>query len=71
MIAYVVMGNDYPDAVFSQSEEAAAYCTKQREKEEERNKREGRKFYAKIYWRVWAFEIDQKITLEKTFEPNI
>lgn len=42
---FVVMGNDYPDAVFDTEAAAEAYCAKQRPHND------------RIYWRVYEFEV--------------
>lgn len=50
MIIHVVMGNDFPDAVFSSETLAEEYCERRRVDD----RREGRR----IYWRVNSFEVD-------------
>lgn len=52
-VIYVVMRNDYPDAVFSTLERAEAYCTEKR-KEPPLNRRGS----SRIYWRVYDFVLD-------------
>jgi hypothetical protein len=42
---WVVMGNDYPDAVFSTEEAAEAHCALQRLKTK------------RIHWRVYGFAV--------------
>lgn len=49
MKVYVVMGNDFPDCVFSTEAAAEAYC--------ESKKAERREGYRRIYWRVYEFEV--------------
>lgn len=44
-IVYVVMGNDFPEAVYADQDKAEAFLAKERPK----NKH--------IYWRVYAFEV--------------
>jgi hypothetical protein len=46
---YLVMGNDFPEAVFTTREAAEAYCDRQKD----RDKAAGRR----IYWRVKEFEV--------------
>lgn len=48
---YVVMGNDYPSAVFSKKKRAEKYCDRMREN----NKLDGQR----IFWRVYEFEVDK------------
>lgn len=59
MTVYVVMGNDFPDAAFSTDEAATSYCRARELAEIERNNREGRRHYARVYWRVYKFEVDK------------
>jgi hypothetical protein len=47
---FVVMGNDYPDAVFTDGDEAEAYCAKKR--------REKRSQGHIIYWNLHEFTLD-------------
>jgi hypothetical protein len=47
---FVVMGNDYPDAVFSTLELAEAYCEKQRRQQREASR--------PVYWRPYPFVVD-------------
>lgn len=47
MLVYVVMGNDYPDAVFSTRSEAMEYCD------------EMKAITPKMYWRVIPFKLDE------------
>jgi hypothetical protein len=56
MMVYVVMGNDYPDAVFSTEEAAEAYCEKKRQAEKKENK--GKWQGPGIFWRVHHFQLD-------------
>ena len=49
MKVYVVMGNDFPDAVYAKEADARAYCEFRKQKDTE----EGRR----IYWRVYEFEV--------------
>jgi hypothetical protein len=55
MKVYVIMGNDYPDAVFRRKDEAEAYVTLKK-KEDEDNQRQG---HGKIYWRVYDFDLQE------------
>lgn len=57
---YVVMGNDYPSAVFSTEAAAEAYCkTATDEHEAEMRKMYGDKgFWSHIHYRAYDFEID-------------
>lgn len=45
---WVVMGNDFPDAVFSSEEKATAYCA-----EKKKEPSPG----ARIHWRSYEFEL--------------
>jgi hypothetical protein len=60
MTVYVVMGNDYPAAVFSTEEAAKTYCeTATAKHEAEMRKMFGaRGFWPRIYYRPYGFKID-------------
>jgi hypothetical protein len=47
---YVVMGNDFPDAVFDSEAAAEAYCETKRD--------EKRPWTRTIYWRVYEFTLN-------------
>jgi hypothetical protein len=52
---FVVMGNDFPAAVFTTEQAAEDYCVDQREETEAKRKRgEGS---GRIYWRVYPFDL--------------
>lgn len=53
MQVYVVMGNDFPDAVFDSEAAAEAYCEIQRMAD----KRAAAA--ATVYWRVYEFELQR------------
>lgn len=54
---YVVMGNDYPDAVFTTEAAAEAYCT-ERAAEDPRPKLRSSAFPApRVYWRYYDFPL--------------
>lgn len=49
MPVWVVMGNDFPDSVFDNSEAAERHCD---------SKRDGHETHARrIYWRVYKFQL--------------
>lgn len=50
MKTFVVMGNDFPDAVFASEDLAEAYCVEQR-------KLNGKNTTPHIYWKVYAFDL--------------
>lgn len=50
VIVYVVMGNGYPEAVFSVYDEARKFC-------EEKSKTQG----TRIFWRSYSFTIDEHV----------
>lgn len=50
MTVYVVMGNDFPAGVFSTQALADAYCESQKAEDAKRG--------ARIYWRVYEYELD-------------
>lgn len=50
MRVYVVMGNDYPEAVFSTPSAAEAFCRKKKAEREDR----------RIYWRDYDFVVDEQ-----------
>lgn len=57
----MVMGNDFPDAVFSTEEAARAFCEQQLRADREEDARNGRRSQIpRIYWRVWDYELDAK-----------
>lgn len=49
---FVVMGNDYPDCVFTTEKSAEAYC--------EGRRKEFQKGQARIYWRIYEFRLRGK-----------
>lgn len=57
MKVYIVMGNDYPDAVFTTEAAAATYCS---DKSAETPKLPGSRV-PRIYWRWYAFELQGAI----------
>lgn len=63
MKVYVVMGNDYPSAVFADEGDAKAACQRlmdeQREKHEAEDKRFGKKthYTPRIFWRHYGFDL--------------
>jgi hypothetical protein len=63
MRVHVVMGNDFPDAVFTSSETAEAYCEQKRAADRERDKRDGRPDYGspRIHWRAYDFELKEAL----------
>ncbi|TJW14426.1 MAG: hypothetical protein E5W82_10645 [Mesorhizobium sp.] len=53
---HVVMGNDFPAAVFEKKEDAETYCVARRA--------ENRPGYARIYWRVYNFPILRRVNVD-------
>lgn len=53
MKVYVVMGNDYPAAVYADEDAAATRCREEAAKNEKR-KLDG---YGAIYWRYYDFDL--------------
>lgn len=53
MTVYVIMGNDFPAAVYDNRAAANAHCERENAKNEERL-RDG---YGRIYWRVYEFPL--------------
>lgn len=51
MKVWVVMGNDFPDAVFFTKASAEAYC------ERKRDEPKIDPYHARIYWRHYEFEV--------------
>lgn len=49
MKVWVIMGNDYPDAVFDSKTEAEAYCTRKTVSAPQTRR--------KIYWRAYEFTV--------------
>lgn len=58
MQVWVVMSNDYPDAVFSNEAAAQAYCW-QKTKENEKDMVTGNS--RKIYWRAYDFVLNKHV----------
>jgi hypothetical protein len=56
MAVWVVMGNDFPDSVFSNSADAASYVARMYALEKKKQKG----FGPRIYWRSYRFEVDGK-----------
>jgi hypothetical protein len=54
-VMYVVMGNDFPDAVFDKLEAAEAYCVEKR-KEGPFNPSGS----PRVYWRVYDFYLNNE-----------
>lgn len=54
MKVWVIMGNDYPDAVALSEERADAYIKRKQEEELIRQRLSGSR--QKIYWRLYEFE---------------
>ena len=52
MKVYVIMGNDYPDAVFSSREVAEKFVA-----EKKKERKDG---LTPIYWRLYEFEMDAR-----------
>jgi hypothetical protein len=55
MKVYVVMGNDFPAAVFSTLEKSEIFCDEKR-KEDKMRKDQG--LGPPVYWRVYEFEME-------------
>jgi hypothetical protein len=55
MIVHVVMGNDYPEAVFTTARAAKKFCKKKAEEPASKNMSGA----IRIYWRVYAFELQK------------
>lgn len=53
MKVYVIMGNDYPEAVFRHKDEADAYVQLKKDEQVE-HKKLG---HGNIYWRSYEFEL--------------
>ncbi len=54
MRVYVVMGNDFPDAVFAKADDAEAYCKREDAKNIPHTQR--------IHWRFYDFELQDSLT---------
>jgi hypothetical protein len=61
MQVHVVMGNDFPDRVYTDEAMAEKFCNEQMALQ-----RRGLKSYERprIYWRVYSFELIEAVTLE-------
>lgn len=53
MKVWVVMRNDYPNAVFATSKAADAYCALKKEEPTSNHASGG----IRIYWRIYKFEV--------------
>ncbi len=58
-IVYVVMGNDFPEAVFTDPAEAQAFCDRRREEDAPITTRLMPS--PRIYWRFFPFKLDQLV----------
>lgn len=56
MSVFVVMGNDFPDAVFSTEEKADAYINLK--KDEEALRMASEQYPRRVYWRSYEFGLD-------------
>lgn len=54
---YVVMGNDFPAAVFDSGSAAEAYCLERKKQDE--TAAAGTRRLSRIYWRVYDFPLQQ------------
>jgi hypothetical protein len=63
---HVVMGNDFPDAVFADAADADAYCVKARADSIERLRQQWGQQYSGpgIHYRVYPFELKPKVAKE-------
>jgi hypothetical protein len=59
MKVFVIMGNDYPVAVFKDETAAEMFCEKKKA-ERERLTRDG--FEPRIYWRYYEFNLNEEKT---------
>jgi hypothetical protein len=57
---FVVMGNDFPAAVFSTKKRAEAYCDKRKAKDRTDDERRGDRLSSlpRIFWRSYEFELN-------------
>jgi hypothetical protein len=54
MIVYVIMGNDYPDSVFTSENKAKVYVKR-------KNAKDKKEFpHCRIFWRLYPFDLDGK-----------
>lgn len=56
---YVIMGNDFPSAVFDSEEKAEAHVAEMREQDKVRHQKEnpGMYYSPRIHWRHYEFEL--------------
>lgn len=54
---YVVMGNDFPEAVFDNEPAAEAYIALLKARDRVEQNSFGRNYMPRIYWRTYAFEV--------------
>lgn len=57
-VVWVVMGNDYPDSVFTEERDAEDYCAK-RTQENRDPKRPNDP--PRIYWRTYSFVVNERV----------
>lgn len=60
MKVFVVMGNDYPDAVFWH-ESAANRYVEDKKREDKVRQRDAGTIFSRIYWRVYDFELREDV----------
>ncbi len=60
MMVYVIMGNDYPEAVFTDIVQAQAFADRRRDEDRPITGRTA----SRVYWRVTPFELDHYATEE-------
>lgn len=60
---FVVMGNDFPSAVFSTEKLADDYCAKRREIERQdfHPTYSGEQYHTRVHWRVYEFPVYDSI----------
>ncbi len=63
-MVFVVMGNDFPEAVFTDCIQAQAFADRKRDEDSPITTRLQPACAHRIYWRVTPFELDQHATEE-------
>lgn len=60
MKVWVIMGNDYPDAVIGSEEEAKDYIDKKKKEDIQKREKAMPGYGPRIYWRSYEFDLIEK-----------
>lgn len=63
---YVIMGNDFPNAVFSTEAAAKKYCVDRLAADKAEAVKENRWYGTpRIYWREYAYVVDERLEMKQ------